>query len=135
MAKGKKIDLSSSSLLGAPEESKGIKVVPVEESDLYKEAMKDREVEENDPRLKKMGRPKNQELVRGSSSQYGLTPEYSRASYIMKVDDIQFIKDLAYTERIRVQDALAKVVSIGRKQIEKEYKKEGKELLRKEKIE
>lgn len=102
-------------------------------TDLFEEARKDREVEANNPQLKRVGRPKNEELIRDNASQSGLTKDLTRASYIMPVELVQFVSDYAYTERISIKDAIAQLVTIGKKHVEKEYKKEGKTLLRKEK--
>lgn len=102
-------------------------------TDLFEEARKDREVEANNPQLKKRGRPTNNDIIRDNASQSGLTKDYTRASYIMPVELVDFIVDYAYTERIPIKDAIAHLITIGKKQVEKQYKKEGKELLRKEK--
>ncbi len=102
-------------------------------TDLFEEARKDREVEANNPQLKRRGRPTNKDLIWDNASQSGLTKDFTRASYIMPVELVDFIADYAYTERIPIKDAVARLITIGKKQIEKEYKKEGKELLRKEK--
>ena len=132
MAK-KKIDLGASNLFKAPEKNSEIQIVPNEESPLYEEAIRDIEFEKNDPRIKRKGRPKNEDLVRGVSSQFGLTKDFRRASYIMPIELIEFVENYAYTERIRIQDAISKLVTIGKNQVEKEYRKEGKEILRKDK--
>lgn len=102
-------------------------------TDLFEEARKDREVEANNPQLKKRGRPTNKELIWDNASQSGLTKDFTRASYIMPVELVDFIADYAYTERIPIKDAIAYLITIGKKQVEKQYKEKGKELLRKEK--
>lgn len=117
----KKLDISTSSLF----ETK-----PLEESKLYQEQLAERE---KNPPKKRRGRPVNENLIAEGSSQRGLPPDLTRASYIMPVELVDFIADYAYTERIKIQDSIAYLIRIGKAKVEKDYKKQGKELLRKEK--
>lgn len=105
----------------------------LEDSEFYHERMKEIEEEKETKTKNKVGRPRNDELVRGKASQYGLTKDYTRMSYIISLENVAFIQNYAYTERIRVQDALEHLIELGRKQVEKQYTKEGKTLLQKEK--
>lgn len=125
MANKKSIDLSSSKLFG----DNTVKENSVEDSPLYEEAREIREANEG----KHRGHPKNENLVRGIPSQYGLTKDKIRVSYIVSVELADYVQDLAFTERIRVQDSVSMLLEIGKKEVERRYKKEGKELLHKTK--
>lgn len=74
---------------------------------------------------KQRGRPRNDDLVRGSSVQEGLTADYTRATYLMKVDLVEGVKNYAYTERIDIKTAINKLISIALAQEEKRLKKKG----------
>lgn len=78
---------------------------------------------------KKRGRPRNEELVRGNSTQEGLTAEYTRATYLMRVDLVEKVKDYAYTERLDIKTAINKLVEAAITQEEKRLAKEGTGLL------
>ena len=52
------------------------------------------------------GRPKNQNLIRDNPAQKGLTADWTRASFIVRTESLERIKDYAYTERITVKEAL-----------------------------
>ena len=56
---------------------------------------------------KKIGRPKNDSLVRESGSQKGLPKDLTRQTLIVSVDQIETIKNFAYTERMKVKDVVA----------------------------
>ena len=58
---------------------------------------------------KKLGRPKRDDLIR-DGVQKGLSDEWTRASFIVRVDMLQKLKDYAYTERITIRDALDKAL-------------------------
>lgn len=121
MTPKKPLDLSTSSLF----ETK-----PLEESKLYQEQLAERE---NNPQKKKRGRPVNENLIHQGSAQRGLPADLTRASYILPVELVDFIADYAYTERIKIQDSIAYLIRIGKEKVERDYKKQGKELLRREK--
>lgn len=59
---------------------------------------------------KKMGRPRKSELVRDNSAQAGLTEEWQRATFIVKVSALNALNDYAYTKRIPIKDALTEVI-------------------------
>ncbi len=52
------------------------------------------------------GRPKNKKIVRDNSVQAGLTADWTRATFIVRVSHLQKLKDFAYTERISIKEAL-----------------------------
>ncbi len=52
------------------------------------------------------GRPRNPDLVRGVSVQEGLTEDYTRATFIVRRDLLDQLKDYAYTERLSLKDAI-----------------------------
>lgn len=52
------------------------------------------------------GRPKNKKIVRDNSVQAGLTADWTRATFIVRVAHLQKLKDFAYTERISIKEAL-----------------------------
>lgn len=122
MANKKSIDLSSSKLFG----DNSVKETSVEDSPLYEEAKELREANKTE---KRRGHPIKEDLVRGVPAQYGLTKDFIRATYILPVELANYVQDLAYTERIRVQDSVTMLLEIGKKEIEKKYKREGKEIL------
>lgn len=41
----------------------------------------------------------------------GLTPDMARATFIVKVDLLEKLKDYAYTERISIKDAMSAALS------------------------
>lgn len=56
------------------------------------------------------GKPRSNDLVRGGK-QDGLTEEWTRASFIMRVETLERLKDYAYTNRIRYKDALDAILT------------------------
>jgi len=56
------------------------------------------------------GKPRNDTLVRGGV-QDGLPAEWTRASFIMKVETLERLKDMAYTDRIKIKDALDMILT------------------------
>ena len=78
---------------------------------------------------KQRGRPRNDDLVRGSSVQEGLTADYTRATYLMKVELVEGVKNYAYTERLDIKTAINKLVGLALTQEEKRLKKEGTGIL------
>lgn len=71
------------------------------------------------------GRPRKNDLVRDNSAQEGLTEDYTRATFILRVDQLNELKDYAYTHRITIKEALETVIA---KYME-DYKANGGELL------
>lgn len=58
------------------------------------------------PEAKKLGRPRNERIVRDNPRQEGLTADYTRATFIVKVDYVETLKDYAYTERLSLKDVI-----------------------------
>ena len=56
---------------------------------------------------KKIGRPKNNNLIRESGSQKGLPAELTRQTLIVSVDQIETLKNYAYTQRMKVKDVVS----------------------------
>lgn len=107
-----KLDANDSPLFQKPEQ----KEEPVKEAAVVQEK-------------KVRGRPRNDDLVRGSSVQEGLTADFTRATYLMKVDLVEGVKNYAYTERIDIKTAINKLVGLALAQEEKRLKKEGAGIL------
>ena len=57
-----------------------------------------------------VGRPKSEHIVRGNSVQEGLTEEYTRATFIVRCDLLDKLKDYAYTERESLKDVVNNVL-------------------------
>lgn len=55
------------------------------------------------------GRPRNENLVRGNPIQEGLTADYTRVTFIMKVETAEKLKNYAYTERRKLKDVVEEV--------------------------
>jgi len=56
------------------------------------------------------GKPRSGDLIRGGA-QDGLTEEWTRSTFIMRVSTLQKLKDYAYTNRIRYKDALDAILT------------------------
>lgn len=80
---------------------------------------------------RKRGRPKKDDLVRGNSVQEGLTEEYTRATFILRVDLVEKIKNYAYTERLTMKEAANKLLSEALEREEKRLAKDGVEIISK----
>ena len=78
---------------------------------------------------KSQGRPKNDNLVRGNSVQEGLTEDYTRATFILKVETLNKLKDYAYTERLSIKDAINEILERALEAEEKKLDKKGEKLL------
>ena len=78
---------------------------------------------------KKRGRPQKDDLVRGNSVQEGLTEEYTRATFIMRVDLVEKLKNYAYTERLSMKEAVNKIIGEALEREEKRLAKQGNEIL------
>ena len=59
---------------------------------------------------KKIGRPRNDRIVRDNPVQEGLTAEYTRATFIVEVELLEKLKDHAYTERLSLKDLINKIL-------------------------
>lgn len=126
MAQKKSIDLSSSKLFG----DSTVKETPIEESSIYEET---KDLRESQQTGKRKGRPRNENLVQGVPAQYGLTEDLIRVTYIIPVELADFVQNYAYTERVKIQTAVAQLLTIGKKEVERAYKRDGKEILEKKK--
>jgi len=73
---------------------------------LFNEPEGNKEVAPVQPEKKTIGRPKKDGLVRGNSVQEGLTEEYTRATFIVRCDLLEKLKDYAYTERESLKDVV-----------------------------
>lgn len=80
-------------------------------------------------RGKKRGRPKKDTVVRGNSVQEGLTEEYTRATFIMRVELVEKLKNYAYTERLSMKEAVNKIISEALEREEKRLEKQGLKIL------
>ena len=63
-----------------------------------------------EPTDKGRGKPRNDNLIRGGV-QDGLPAEWTRASFIMRVETLERLKDMAYTDRIKIKDALDQILT------------------------
>lgn len=71
------------------------------------------------------GKPRKEDLVREPGAQEGLTVDYTRATFILRVETLNALKDYAYTNRITIKDALEAAVT----SFLDKYKEDGGELL------
>ena len=55
-------------------------------------------------------RPRKQEIVRDNSVQAGLPSDWTRATFIVRVDQLDKLKDYAYTERLSLKEAMEKAL-------------------------
>ena len=62
------------------------------------------------PETPKIGRPRNERIVRDNPVQEGLTPEYTRATFIVEVELLEKLKNHAYTERLSLKDLINKIL-------------------------
>ena len=62
------------------------------------------------PEKRGKGKPRNDDLIRGGV-QDGLTEDWTRASFIMKVETLDKLKDYAYTQRLKIKDALDEILT------------------------
>jgi hypothetical protein len=72
----------------------------------YQEQTKPEEVNQIPVEKKRPGRPKSKDLVRDNSAQRGLQKDYTRQTFIVRVDLLNKLKDYAYTERKNIKDIL-----------------------------
>ena len=64
-----------------------------------------------DKEKKQSGRPKNPNIVRDNTAQKGLTSEWTRASFIVSVQNLEKIKDYAYTERLSIKETIETILN------------------------
>lgn len=55
---------------------------------------------------KRPGRPRKDDVIREKGTKQGLTPGWTRATFIIRDDLLETLKNYAYTERITVKEAL-----------------------------
>ena len=55
----------------------------------------------------KPGRPRNEDLVRDAGAQKGLPTELTRQTFIVNVEQMETLKDYAYTERKRLKEVVS----------------------------
>lgn len=70
------------------------------------DAEKERESLGIEPTGGKRGRPPKTDLVRTNGVQAGLPEDWTRATFIVKVEQLEKLKDYAYTERLTLKEAL-----------------------------
>lgn len=54
----------------------------------------------------KIGRPRNEKLIREKGPQKGLTEGWTRATFIVETDALETLKDYAYTERLTMKEVV-----------------------------
>lgn len=59
-----------------------------------------------EPIEKKTGRPRKDDLIREKGVKQGLTPGWTRSTFILREDLLDKLKNYAYTERITLKEAL-----------------------------
>lgn len=64
-----------------------------------------------DKEKKQSGRPRNPDIVRDNTAQKGLTSEWTRASFIVSVKNLEKIKDYAYTERLSIKETIETILN------------------------
>ena len=62
------------------------------------------------PSDKATGRPRKPDIIRGGV-QDGLPPTETRASFIMKLETLNGLKDVAYTDRVTIKEALDMIIT------------------------
>lgn len=68
------------------------------------------EDQESPQEKKKTGRPRKDTVIRDNSVQAGLTEDYTRATFILKVETLDALKDYAFTKRLSIKDALEDIL-------------------------
>lgn len=81
----------------------------LEKSALFQNATDPAEDQQQETK-KKMGRPRNPDIIRDNGAQDGLTADYTRASFIISVQALNDLKDYAYTKRLSIKDALTEII-------------------------
>lgn len=70
------------------------------------DAEKEREALGIEPTGGKRGRPPKTDLVRTNGVQAGLPEDWTRATFIVRVAQLEKLKDYAYTERLTLKESL-----------------------------
>lgn len=55
---------------------------------------------------RQVGRPRNENIIRDNSLQEGLTGNWTRATFIVRCDQLEKLKDFAYTKRVSLKKAM-----------------------------
>lgn len=80
--------------------------------------------EEQTTKKNKVGRPRNNNLVRGKSVQEGLTAEYTRATFILRKDLADWVKLYPRNHGISVKDFANQIVQDYKDKVEKKEERE-----------
>lgn len=91
--------------------------------------LEDQETDSEAEEKRKRGRPKKDNLVRDNSVQEGLTEDYTRATFIVRVSLLEKLKNYAYTDRLSMKDAIDKLLTEALDREEKRLNKQGSKLL------
>lgn len=70
----------------------------------------------------KGGRPRNPNIQHGDPTTERLPKGYRRVTYHMREDLADRLRDIAYTDRLRLQDLVNDIIEAGVKQIEADHK-------------
>ena len=100
---------------------------PLESSALFRPV--EEPVKEAPAPTRGRGRPRTSNVVRGNSLQEGLPEDYTRATFILRVDLVEKIKDYAYTERLSTKDAMCDLLDRAFEGVEAEYEARGEKML------
>lgn len=84
-----------------------------------------------DSSKKKPGRPKNESVQHGDPVRERLPYGYRRATFHVREDLVQRLKNLAYTDRERIQDVANRLIETGLDLAEAEHREAGIEILEK----
>lgn len=63
-----------------------------------------------DADLPKRGRKRNESIIRENGSQKGLTDGWTRATFIIEVEQLNLLKDYAYTQRLKMKEVMQMVI-------------------------
>ena len=78
---------------------------------------------------KRRGRPQKDTVVHGVSTQEGLTADYTRATFIVRLDLLEKLKNYAYTERLTMKEAINRILENFLDKEEKRLAKRGEAIL------
>lgn len=53
---------------------------------------------------------KKEERIREKGAQYGLTPDMTRATLIIKIETLERLKDYAFTKRLKMKDVVSDII-------------------------
>ena len=59
----------------------------------------------------KIGRKRKEDIIREKGSQQGLTEEWTRATFIIRVDQLEILKDYGYTQRLKMKEVLQEALT------------------------